>query len=56
VQAMVDAGIDPSTMSHDWSCAELRTYFPTGIAVREPGVDPAHLDTDGDGVACGPND
>ena len=53
---MVDAGLDPASMDHPWRCAELRVFFPDGIAVRIPGDDPLLLDTDGDGVACGIDD
>jgi hypothetical protein len=55
-QQMQDAGIDPSTMAHAWTCGELRTYFPEGIVVRVAGVDPDGLDRDGDGLGCGPGD
>ena len=54
-QAMADAGIDPASMVHPWSCPELRSLFPSGIAVRS-GQDPLGLDSDADGVACGPDD
>lgn len=54
VREMVDLGEDPSTMPHDWSCAELVTFFPDGIAVRQPGIDPQGLDVDLDGTACEP--
>ena len=54
VQDMIDAGLDPKTMPHDWTCDEVRRYFPTGIAVRQPGVDPQALDDDGDAMACEP--
>lgn len=53
---MLAAGLDPSTMSHPWSCAELRSLFPDGIAVRTPPEDPLLLDSDGDGIACGSGD
>ncbi|GMA30423.1 hypothetical protein [Litorihabitans aurantiacus] len=53
---MVDAGLELSSMPHPWTCTELLTYFPDGIAVRA-GSDPAEadpfgLDLEGDGVAC----
>jgi len=54
VQDMIDAGLDPKTMPHNWTCEEVRLYFPSGIAVRQPGVDPQALDDDGDAVACEP--
>ena len=56
VQQMIDAGLDPATMTHRWTCAELTQYFPSGIAVRSAGVDPDELDHDDDGVACGESD
>lgn len=55
VREMVDLGEDPSTMPHNWSCAELITFFPEGIAVRQPGIDPQGLDLDLDGTACEPD-
>jgi hypothetical protein len=51
---MQDAGIDPSTMSMPWTCDEVATFFPDGLTVREPGVDPDGLDSDSDGTACEP--
>jgi hypothetical protein len=54
--AMLAAGVDPATMPHPWTCAELRTFFADGIALREPGNDPLRLDTDGDAIACGAGD
>ena len=56
VQDMVDAGLDPETMEHDWSCTEVRLSFPTGIALRDPASDPQRLDRDRDGVGCDPDD
>ncbi len=56
VRDMTAAGIDPSTMPHMWTCGELLQYFPQGIAVRVPGVDPYLLDRSDDGVACGEGD
>lgn len=50
------AGLGPAAMSHPWSCTEVRTLFPDGIAVRAPGIDPLGLDADGDGLGCGPAD
>lgn len=55
VREMIDLGEDPSTMPHEWSCAELVTFFPDGIAVRQPGIDPQGLDVDLDGTACEPD-
>lgn len=56
VQDMKKAGQDVNSMPHNWDCAELRTYFPDGITVRQAGKDPQSLDTDKDGVACGAGD
>jgi hypothetical protein len=56
IQQMKDAGLDPASMPHNWSCAEVRVYFPKGITVRQPGVDPQHLDANRDGTACGAGD
>ena len=42
-------------MHHPWTCAEVRVLFPDGIAVTKP-KEKLGLDTDGDGVACGPGD
>lgn len=56
VQDMKKAGLDPSSMPHNWSCDELRTVFPEGITVRQKGQDPQQLDANGDGTACGPGD
>ena len=53
-KAMADAGLDPASMPHPWTCEEVRTYFPDGIVVRMTGVDPDGLDADADGVACEP--
>lgn len=53
---MKAAGMDPSSMPHHWSCAEVRTYFPDGLPVRIPGTDPQHLDPTADGTACGTGD
>ncbi len=52
---MVEAGLDPLSMAHPWTCPEVREYFPKGIAVRVPGVDPDGLDADEDGMACEPD-
>lgn len=48
------AGEDPSSMVYRWTCSDVRSLFPDGIAVRVPGVDPDGLDDDGDGRACEP--
>lgn len=56
LQDMKQAGLDPGSMTHDWSCAEVLEYFPNGIAVRQVGVDPQELDPNDDGMACGPAD
>ncbi|WP_298582695.1 hypothetical protein [uncultured Kocuria sp.] len=56
VQEMKDAGLDPNTMEHRWTCAEVREYFSEGIKVRSAGKDPQQLDANKDGVACGPGD
>lgn len=55
-EEMAEAGIDPSSMRHQWACAELLRHFAAGIPVRSPGEDPQQLDRNGDGVACGPAD
>lgn len=55
VQDMLDAGEDPALMEHDWTCGELVRYFPEGITVRQPGIDPQGLDDDLDGTACEPD-
>lgn len=39
-----------------WTCAQVRTLFPGGIALRTIAVDPLQLDRDGDNTACGPRD
>jgi len=53
---MVDAGQDPASMPHSWSCTEVRQYFKNGLAVRQANVDPQKLDANRDGIACGPAD
>lgn len=55
-QEMRESGQDPASMEHPWSCAEVRRTFADGIRVRQAGVDPQGLDSDGDGLACGPKD
>lgn len=39
-----------------WECAEVRTIFRSGLAVRVKGVDPLRLDRNHDGTACGTKD
>ncbi|BCW79723.1 hypothetical protein NicSoilC5_17420 [Arthrobacter sp. NicSoilC5] len=56
LQDMRNAGANTAGMEHRWSCTELRHYFQNGVAVRQRGIDPQHLDTNGDGKACGPGD
>lgn len=56
LQEMKDAGADPASMPHSWTCDEARKYFPNGLPVRQAGADPQKLDTDADGIACGPAD
>ena len=56
LQEMKKLGGNPDAMDHRWSCIELRTYFPNGVAVRQAGIDPQKLDTNGDGRACGADD
>jgi hypothetical protein len=55
-QDMKAAGLDPGSMAHNWSCPEVREYFPKGLTVRQAKVDPQKLDTNDDGLACGPAD
>ena len=50
VQCLPAHGPDSTTLT----CAYVQTIFPAGLAVT--GVDRLHLDTDRDGVACGPGD
>lgn len=50
------AGNTPNATEHRWSCGEVRKYFRAGLAVRQAGIDPQGLDTNGDGRACGPAD
>lgn len=56
LKEMKDAGLDPGSMPHVWTCTEVRTYFKNGIIVRQSGVDPQKLDANADGIACGPAD
>jgi hypothetical protein len=39
-----------------WTCAEVRTLLPAGLPLNARGEDPAHLDGNGDGIACGSGD
>lgn len=56
---MLRAGQDPASMAHPWTCSELLTYFPEGVAVRpregSTQRDPFGFDPDGDLIACGPD-
>jgi hypothetical protein len=56
LQQMKNAGLDPASMPHNWTCPEVRVYFASGIAVRQHGVDPQRLDSNRDGTACGATD
>lgn len=56
VKEMIDAGLDPNSMPHNWTCSELRQYFPHGIEIRMKNVDPQRLDLDRNGIGCSPND
>ena len=56
LKEMKDAGLDPGSMPHTWTCTEVRTYFKGGLAVRKAHVDPQKLDANHDGVACGAAD
>ena len=56
VQEMVRAGIDPSGMTHPWTCGEVRQFFPEGLSIRLAGTDPQGLDRNSDGIACGTAD
>ncbi|SDK98103.1 hypothetical protein [Arthrobacter sp. ok362] len=56
LKEMKDAGLDPGSMPHSWTCTEVRTYFKSGLSVRKAHVDPQKLDTNHDGVACGAAD
>lgn len=60
--------VPPSHASHAghdmagaWTCAEVRTLLPDGIAVQKPNAtarkkDRLGLDSNGDGIACGEAD
>jgi len=56
LKEMKDAGLDPGSMPHSWTCTEVRTYFKSGLSVRKAHVDPQKLDANHDGVACGAAD
>lgn len=38
-----------------WTCAEVRTLFPTGVALAKE-ADPLNLDSNKDRIACGQGD
>jgi hypothetical protein len=46
---------DPRQLSLLWTCAEVRTLFPDGVALAKK-ADPLKLDGDKDGIACGQGD
>ena len=50
------AGQAMGGMTMRWTCAEVRSLFPHGIALTTRGVDPQHLDANNDGTACGAGD
>lgn len=52
LKEMKAAGLDPASMPHNWTCSEVRIYFPGGLTVRVPGTDPQKLDPNRNGVAC----
>lgn len=56
LKEMKDAGLNPGSMPHSWTCTEVRTYFKGGLSVRKAHVDPQKLDANHDGVACGAAD
>lgn len=56
LQEMKEAGLDPASMPHTWTCGEVRKYFKSGVPVRQAGVDPQKLDVNADGIACGSGD
>lgn len=39
-----------------WTCSLVRETFPDGLKLRMPPADPLGLDTNRDGLACGPGD
>lgn len=56
LEDMKRAGLNPASMPHNWTCGEVRRYFKNGLSVRQTGVDPQSLDSNADGMACGPAD
>ncbi len=45
-----------SVLQMPWTCTEVRTLLPAGLPLNSRGNDPAHLDGNGDGTACGTGD
>lgn len=39
-----------------WTCTEVRTLLPEGLPLNKRGEDPANLDSNSDGLACGDGD
>lgn len=39
-----------------WTCLEIVSLLPTGVARDPPGVNSAHLDRNADGLGCGAGD
>ncbi|WP_104084003.1 hypothetical protein [Cryobacterium sp. Y11] len=56
VKEMIDAGLNPHSMPHTWTCLEVRQYFPEGIEIRQKKTDPQRLDGDRDGIGCSVHD
>ena len=56
VKEMIDAGLNPNSMPHTWTCSEVRQYFPDGIEIRQKKTDPQRLDLDRNGIGCSPED
>lgn len=53
------AAMQMTVQEMPWRCNEVHLRFPHGIAVNNPGTtgsDPAGLDSNHDGIACGPGD
>ena len=50
------AAMDMNVDSMPWTCSQVRQLFPQGIVLTLRGRDPAHLDSNGDGIACGKGD
>ena len=50
------AAMRMSALEMPWTCADVRTLMPAGIALDRLGLDPLHLDRNGDGTACSPGD